>query len=190
MRMIESNTGRKPDGSVGDMMIQAWRKRYPQAAEFGEYMESIVLEPGYWRSLSGRVRHFALATLDEVKEYDHRRKSSLRSGLSRQARNFPEQELVAATTAKALVLFTRERDQLQLASRVGLLLYDAMTAFSLLEQVRPTADLLRSCLTERCRWKAKGGEFNFEVDTSIGFRWGVKPNKKEKALIESFMQKT
>lgn len=187
-RMIESNTGIRPnpDDNIGENMIEAWVARYPKAAEFQEQMEEIVKSPGYWRSLSGRVRHFAYAELDEVQDYEARKKTGLLSSLARQARNFPCQEIVAATTAKALLMFIDDRRRMQIQSRIGILLYDAITAFAPLPEWRRSAKLLRECLTTRNQWNTKGGRFNFEVDATVGFRWGVKASSEEKKLIESY----
>lgn len=185
-RMIESNTGIKPDDRTGIKMINAWRQRYPKAHEFQLAMEAIVSDPGQWRSLSGRVRHFVYADLADLEDYTSRTKKGILSGLSRQARNFPCQELVAATTAKALLMFIEERKRMAMRSRIGILLYDAMTAFAPLEEWRRSAQLLRECLTTRNRWNTAGGTFNFEVDATVGFRWGVKASSEEKKLIETY----
>lgn len=187
-RLIEINTGIKPDDSTGKDMISAWCKRYAIADAFLQSMEGIVIKPGWWRSLSGRVRHFEYASIMDINEFSTYQKKGILQGLARQSRNFPMQELVAATTGKALLMFIEERRKLQLRSQIGILLYDAMTAFVPLTEAKVAEKLLRECLTTRCQWDTAGGRFNFEVDTSIGFRWGVKPSKEEKKLIESYMQ--
>lgn len=187
-RMIEANTGLKPEDHTGEMMIQAWKNRYADANKFQEAMEDFVKDPGYWRSLSGRVRHFEYAELEELTGFDDYKKKGIFSGLARQARNFPCQEIVAATTAKALLMFIDDRRKMAMRSRIGILLYDAMTAFVPLEESRPASDLLRDCLTVRNKWNTKGGLFHFEVDTTIGFRWGVKATAEEKKLIEGHMR--
>lgn len=187
-RLIETNTGIKPDDSTGQKMIDAYKKRYPTACEFLEGMEKIVINPGRWRSLSGRVRHFEYASIMDINEFSTHQKKGILQGLARQARNFPMQENVAATTGKALLMFIEDARQMKLRSQIGILLYDAMTAFVPLTEAKVAEKLLRECLTVRCPWDTPAGRFNFEVDTSIGFRWGVKATKEEKKLIESYMQ--
>jgi hypothetical protein len=110
--------------------------------------------------------------------------------LLRQARNFPEQELVAATTGRALLRFIEERNRLGLRSRIGVLLYDAMAAFAPLEEAKQTAELLRNCLTTWNQWDAPGGRFQFEVDTNYYFRWGVKMTQEERAVLDQHLGTT
>ena len=182
-RMIEANTGIKPPEHTGLDMIYAWETRYPRAKDFQKKMEAIVADPGFWTSLSGRIRRFAFAELDDLSFYEQRKKDGLYSGLARQARNFPCQELVAATTARALLMFIEQRRAMRLRSRVGILLYDAVTAFSVLDDAVAASALLRECLTVRNRWQTPTHTFNFDVDVSVGFRWGVKPTAEEKKIL-------
>ncbi len=185
-RLIEANTGVKAPSGTGRAMIDTWNKRYPDCKRFLEEMEKVVELPGRWRSLSGRIRHFNLGDAEL-------RVDSLNDGvphLLRQARNFPEQELVAATTGRALLRFIEERRRLGLHARIGVLLYDAMTAFAPLEEARQTAELLRNCLTLWNFWDAPGGRFHFEVDTNFYFRWGVKMTDEERALLDRHLGKT
>lgn len=187
-RMIESNTGIKPPDKTGEDMIRAWEERYPAAAKFQEEMAKKVKDPGWWRSLSGRVRHFMFAELEDLDGFAEADARGILSGLGRQSRNFPCQEIVAATTAKALLMFIDDRRKMGLRSRIGILLYDAITAFAPLEQAKATAALLRDCLTSRNSWNTAGGLFHFEVDTTIGFRWGVKATAEEKKIIDHYMK--
>lgn len=185
-RLIEANTGVKPPAGTGRAMIDTWSNRYPACKRFLDQMEGVVEWPGRWRSLSGRIRHFNLGDAEL-------RVDSLDEGvphLLRQARNFPEQELVAATTGRALLRFIEERKRLGLQSRIGVLLYDAMTAFAPLEEARQTAELLRNCLTTWNQWDAPGGRFHFEVDVNFYFRWGVKLNAEERAILDQHLGTT
>jgi hypothetical protein len=60
-------------------------------------------------------------------------------------------------------------------------------AMAPLEEAKVTAALLKSCLTDRVPWTVKGRTFNFEVDVSYGFRWGMKPNADEKKLLAQYI---
>jgi hypothetical protein len=133
------------------------------------------------------MRHFKYCELEKIHDFSDYHRNGILSPLARQARNFPCQELVAATTGKALLMFIEERQKLGLKSRIGILLYDAIMAMAPLEQAKATASLLKSCLTERVPWTVKGRTFNFEVDISYGFRWGVKPNAEEKKLLAQYI---
>ena len=161
-------------------MVEAYKTKYPDAAKFLSDMEVCVQTPGYYRSISGRVRHFFYAELTDIQEISQYQLSGVLSPLSRQARNFPMQELVAATTGKALLRFIDERNKLGLKARVGLVLYDAMTVFAPLEEAKVASELLKNCLTTWCPWTVKGRTFSFEVDASYGKRLGVKLTKQEK----------
>lgn len=191
-RLIEANTGKKPAPGTGDRMISAWKLRYPQATKFLEHMEEIVTDPGYWISLSERVRHFQLATLKYETEGGDRGYISIASSLRRQARNFPMQELVAATTSTALIKFIAERRRLQMQARIGVLLYDAITAFCPLTEVKATTELLKKCLTEIIwpmdRKKPEAGTFHFDVDVTYSFRWGVKLTPAEQLRLQPYLE--
>ncbi len=187
-RLIEVNTGIKPKEGMGELTIKTWETRYPEAAKFQKYMAGLIENPGFWRSLSGRVRHFFMAELSDItdiKDYD---RQNILSPLERQARNFPCQELVAATTGKALLMFIEQRRKLGLRSRVGILLYDAITAFAPLEEAKQTSELLKNCLTDWVPWTVNGRTFNFEVDISYAFRWGSKLTKEEKERIAPYIK--
>jgi hypothetical protein len=188
-RLIESNTGIKPPAGTGDKMINTWNRCYPQARDFLEAMEDTVGKVGRWRSLSGRVRHYFLGGTERYGRNGSDGKGDGSSHVRRQARNFPEQELVAATTGRALLRFIEERKRLGLRSRIGVLLYDAMTAFAPLEEARQTTELLRNCLTTWNQWDAPGGRFHFEVDTNYYFRWGVKMTEEERSLLNQHLDK-
>ena len=187
-RMVEVNSGIKPPEGTGDKMIDSYKHRYPSANRFLEQMEYIVESPGVYRSVSGRVRHFFYDILEDVDGLTDFAKKGILSPLTRQARNFPMQELVAATTAKALIRFMEERRKLGIEAQVMMLLYDAMTVVAPLEQLKVTIELLRNCLTVWTPWTIKGRTFNFDVDPSISIRWGVKPTKAEKAVFAKHME--
>lgn len=186
-RMIEVNTGKKPLEGTGDRMITSYETMYPIAADFLKRMEYIVEDPGYYRAISGRLRHFFVTELADVTELRDYTREGILSPLRRQARNFPMQNLVADTTARALQMFIAERNEVQLQSSVLMLLYDAITAISPLEQAKQTIDILRRALTVRNPWTVHGRTFTFEVDVSVGFRWGVKATKEEKQLLAKYL---
>lgn len=186
-RMIEANTGIKPPEGTGKKMIEAHAARYPVATNYQKYLETTIESPGYFRALSGRVRHFYYTNLGDIDGLSDYTREGILSPLKRQARNFPMQNIVADTTAKALVRFVRERRERKLDARIMMLLYDAMTVITKLEDLKETITLLKNCLTIWCPWTAHGVTFNFDVDTSIGFRWGVKATKEEKAIIAQYL---
>ena len=187
-RLIEASTGRRPDPGTGEKMIAAWEERYPIAAKFQYAMEMRLLDPGWWRSPSGRIRHFYFDTIQDIFSHKYTAaKWRIMSPITREARNFPCQELVAATTGHAILDFIQRRREMSLRARVGILLYDAVTVFSPLEELKATAQLLKNCLTIWRPWTINGRTFNFEVDVSYGFRWGVKPSETEKETLNQYL---
>jgi len=189
-RMIEANTGIKPPEGTGQKMLDTHATRYPQATEFQKEMEECIQDPGFYRSISGRVRHFFYTNLGDVDGLSDYTMEGILSPLKRQARNFPMQELVAATATRALIRFIKERRERGFNSRIMMSLYDAVTSISTFEQAKETVEVLRNCLTVWCPWTVHGRTFNFDVDTSIGFRWGVKTSKEEKELVKNIYDRT
>jgi hypothetical protein len=185
-RLIEANTGKKPPVGTGDQMIEGYEKLYPTAWRFLLSMERIVEDPGYYRSVTGAVRHFYYNNLLDVHGLRDWTRKSILSPLTRQARNYPMQHIVAATTAKALIRFVEERRKRGMQARVMMLLYDAVTAIAPLEELREAAKLLQNCLTVHTPWTIHGRTFTFDVDTDFSFRWAVKPTKDEKGILTPY----
>ena len=187
-RLIEANTGRKPPEGTGAKILETYQRRYPVAWRFLQSMEQIVEDPGYYRSVSGRVRHFFFNQLSDVEGLSEYARKGILSPLTRQARNFPIQELVAATTAKALIRFIKERNERGMRTQVMSLLYDALTLISPLEEAKLAAELIRNCMTIWVPWTIGPRTFNFEVDTAFTYRWGVKMTKQEKKNFEPYLR--
>ncbi len=186
-RLVEANIGRKPEDGTGEKMRTAYSTRYPVAWRFLELQEQVPVDPGYYRAITGAIRHFhfrEIANLDGLSEYTRK---GLLNPLIRQARNYPMQHLVAATTAKALLMYREKREQMGLNSRIMMLLYDAMTALSTLEEAKASAQLLKQCLTVDNSWTVHGRTFNFEVDVDYAKRWGCKLTSEEKKLVSKYV---
>ena len=186
-RMVEANTGIKPPEGTGQKMIDTHAARYPTATEFQLSLERTIEDPGYYRSISGRVRHFFYNNLGDVNGLSEYTLDGLLSGIKRQARNFPMQELVASTTAKALLRFIKEARGSGMQSRIMMVLYDAMTGIIPFEELKWAKEIMQNCLTIWTPWTAHGKTFHFDVDASIGFRWGVKATKEEKELLAKYL---
>ena len=150
-------------------------------------LEKIIEDPGYFRAISGRIRHFFYTNLGDLDGVDDYTREGILSPLKRQSRNFPMQNLVADTANRAQQRFMKERDERHLRSRVMMLLYDAMTVISPLEKLKETIPLLRNSMTIWCPWHVHGRTFNFDVDIGVGFRWGVKAKKEEKEMLKQYL---
>lgn len=186
-RMIEVNTGKKPSDGTGQKMIDGYCARYPIADRYLKRMEAMVEDPGWFRSISGKIRHFHYTDLSDVRGLSEKTRKNILSPLVRQARNFPIQSLVGDTTAKALLRFVEDRKDLGLQARVMMLLYDAVAILTPLEEAKEAMRLLRHHLTEANTWTVHGKTFHFDVDETVAFRWGVKLTKEqEKAIAVHF----
>jgi len=196
-RLVEVGSGQKPAPGTGVSMIETWETRYPIAAAFQRFMEDQIEEPGWWRSPSGRIRHFHFTEMEELFTHrygrrtswpDHYSRQRVWSPIAREARNFPCQELVAATTGHAVLDFIEKRRQMGLKARVGILLYDAVTVFAPLEEINQASELMKTCLTTGRPWTINGRTFHFDVDVNYGFNWGKKPNEKEKEVLKKWLK--
>jgi hypothetical protein len=190
-RLVHVATGQQPAPGTGQKMIQTWEERYPVAAKFQRSMEDRIETPGWWRSPSGRIRHFYFDRIKDVFDRGDRRDIGsmfrIMSHITREARNFPCQELVAATTGHAVLDFIEQRRNLGLKARVGILLYDAVMVFAPLEELKVATGLLKDCLTVRRPWTINGRTFHFEADVSHCIRWGVRPTNEEHKLLRSYL---
>lgn len=186
-RMVEVNTGRKPDEGTGAKIIESYSTRYAIAWRFLEQMEALVESPGWIRATSGRVRHFSYHKIVDVSGLSEYARNGILSPLKRQARNYQIQEGVAATAARATEMFLAGRRKNNLDARLFCLLYDAMSILAPLEQARAAATLLKECMTTRNIWENHGRKWHHEVDVSYGFRWGCKPTKQEKELLANYV---
>ena len=185
-RMVEANTGVRPPEGTGQKMIDAYSGGKPVAWRFLKDMMDVAEDPGYYVALSGRIRHAMYSEIADLEGLSEYTRKGILSPLQRQFCNFPMQNLVADTTAKALVNFVHARRQLGLSSRIAMLLYDAMMSICRLEELKATRELLKQCL-EGVKWTAHGVTFNFEVDIGVCFRWGCKMTKEEKEKVAPYL---
>lgn len=127
-RKIESDTKKKPDPGMGDALLRALDERQPTASDYLRDCERIPAEVGTMRAFSGRVRHF-----HTNKQYrsDSRVSKLLRKKLAamgRECRNFPMQESVAFSSARACVWLLEFKRKFNLQGYPFSVLYDAITS--------------------------------------------------------------
>ena len=192
-RMVEANTGKKPAENTGEKMIAAYQAKRPVAWDFLQKMEQIPLtREGTWQSVSGRIRHFKLGPLID-QDYKPYLLNKLANPLGRKSRNYPMQEIVAATTARALVNFVRWKRTAALIgnpveAHVFMLLYDAMGVLCRRSCLKRVIPRVRSLLTKENAWDMPSGlRFHFDVDMKIGYRWGVKASKEEMIALKPYL---
>ena len=186
-RMIEVNTGHKPSEGTGAKMIDSYSTRYATAWRHLLSMETRVEDPGWIRSSSGRVRHFAYTQILDVAGLSEYSRKGILSPLQRQARNYQIQEGVAATAARALELFLVKRKEMGLDVHMFSVLYDAMSILAPLEELKEATGLLRNCMTDWNVWENHGRRWHHDVDTGYALRWGCKPTDQEKAIYEPYL---
>lgn len=182
-RTIEGITGQKPDDGTGDSLIKAYETKFPVAAAFLKQQEHKVEDPGYYRSISGRVRHFHMHGLGTKGLTEYARKSLL-APLTREARNYPMQEIVAATMARAVNSLVQEFLVRGMEARPMILLHDALTVLCPMSERWVVSDLLAQCMSKNTYWDVKGKRLSFAIDVDFSYRWGMKPSDEEKEVLE------
>jgi uracil-DNA glycosylase family 4 len=183
-RTIEGITGQKPDQGTGDNLIKAYETKFPVAASFLKGQEFKVEDPGYYRSISGRLRHFHMHSLGTQGLTEYARKSLL-APLTREARNYPMQEIVAATMARAVNSLVSEFRDLNMKASPMILLHDALTVMCPIEERWKVKELLHKCMSYGTTWEIHGETLKFEIDVDFSYRWGMKPSEEEKELLNT-----
>ncbi len=197
-RNIEVLVGKKPDTGTGQAIIDAYKASFPVATGFLENQERIPEEgdsraaskgyeqiAGQWQSVSGRIRHFKyleLADLDGVSPWTRK---SLLSSMSREARNYPLQEIVAATMARAHIRLLDHYRKNGMKARPMLLLYDALTVLCPLEERWEVKKSLQTYMSDTNTWPSmlEGKPLQFDIDVDFSIRWATDPEPDEKKLL-------
>lgn len=183
-RTIEGITGSKPPEGTGDSLINAYEKKFPVAAGFLKMQEYKVEDPGYYRSISGRVRHFHMHGVGTAGLSEYARKSLL-APLTREARNYPMQEIVAATMARAVNSLVEEFRIKGMKATPMILLHDALTVLCPMEERWQVREILHKCMSSGTTWDVHNRTLCFGIDVDFSFRWGMKPSPEEKELLNS-----
>jgi uracil-DNA glycosylase family 4 len=180
-RTIESITGTKPSEGLGEKLIEAYETKFPVAAFFLRSQEDKVEDPGYYRSISGRVRHFHTHGIDAGLS-DYARKSML-APLMREARNYPMQEIVAATMARAAVKLLDYFISLGMEARPMILLHDALTVLAPISERWQVKALMEECMSTSTTWTVNDKTLQFGIDVDFAMRWGMKLTEGERSLL-------
>ena len=185
-RKIESDTGVKPAEGTGQKGLDAIAARQPRATEFLEEMQSTPSMKGYYRAASGRLRHCVMH--DRSSGVGYRQRQSIESATGRELRNFPMQESVASTAARAgkwLGAFFRNAG---MKARVITILYDSVVTMCPLEEREVVAHLHQQFMCDANNWVYQDDqgyrELTYPIDTDFNYRWSTKPSKPDKAQLE------
>jgi hypothetical protein len=189
-RKIEQDTRKKPEEGTGERLLKALEKRQPVAQDFLLKMERVPAKPGYYRAASGRIRHFESHDPKYLDDIDEHLTLGLFKSMGREARNFPMQESVAATAARAGKWLLDAYIKLNLQARPLIILYDSVVTLCPLEERFKVAQLHKLYMTELNTWEYHGKTMNYPIDQLFCYRWSAKPSKAESELLEDTNWKT
>jgi hypothetical protein len=182
-RKIEQDTGIKPAEGTGDRLLKMLEKRQPIAQEFLVKMERIPAKSGVYRAASGRLRHFTSHGEKYMDVLDEHLTSGLFKSMGREARNFPMQESVAATAARAGKWLLDAYIKGGMKARPLIILYDSVVTLCPLAERFKVADMHQKFMTDDNTWKYHGTTMNYPIDTDFVYRWSSKPTKAEIKLL-------
>lgn len=183
-RKIEQDTGKKPEEGTGQRLLKALEKRQPVAQDFLIKMERIPEKPGFYRAASGRIRHFSSHDPKYLNDIDEHLTMGLFKSMGREARNFPMQESVAATAARAGKWLLDAYIKLKLQAKPLIILYDSVVTLCPLEERFKVAQLHQLFMTDENTWEYHGRTMNYPIDQLFCYRWSAKPSKDETKLLE------
>jgi hypothetical protein len=189
-RKIEQDTGKKPEEGTGQRLLKALEKRQPVAQDFLIKMERVPEKPGYYRASSGRIRHFSSHDPKYLDDIDEHLTMGLFKSMGREARNFPMQESVAATAARAGKWLLDAYIKLKMQAKPLIILYDSVVTLCPLEERFKVAQLHQLFMTDENTWEYHGRKMNYPIDQLFCYRWSAKPTKNDKKLLEDKTYKT
>jgi len=182
-RKIEADTGNKPAPGTGQLLLDAIADRQPDATHYLNECAEVPEKVGFMRAASGRLRHFTVHRQGSGVGY--RTRNSLNSAQGREARNFPMQESVAATAARAGKWLLDEYIRWGLKARPVIILYDSVVTQCPLEErfiVRIMHDLFMFRLNQ---WQYDDRILSYPIDNEYNYRWSTKPSKAERGELEN-----
>ena len=177
-RKIKADTGKAPEEGVGQKILDALRNRQPAATE---YLDALAEIPGSqvseFQALSGAKRRFTTHR-SFVQGMDERTKNSIISGLSRQARNFPMQEIVGAAATRAVKNLIAHYRGHGFVARPMASLYDSVVTLSLIEERFHVLDAHQRYLTDENTWNSHGRIWSLNSDHELNLAWSSRPSSE------------
>lgn len=185
-REIETMTGKKPDEGTGERLMNAYHKKFPKASMFLQKQEDIVLDPGFYKTVSGRLRHFhANQVRNIINNDDSWEMKSLVSPLHRESRNYPMQEMVAASMMRAQVSLLNAFIDKGMEARPMIMLYDALVVICPVKERWIVKDMMQEYMSEKTTWQIHNRTFRYTIDAAFSKRWGDKLTAEEKAVLNT-----
>lgn len=175
-RMVEVNTGEKPEPGTGERIIEAYRSTKPQAWEYLEWLRSLPETTGFYQAPCGAKRHFHIHSKEDVGNWKYK---SILAGISREAANCAFQGLVAHTLARAIIWLIARFKEEGLKAGVCIPLYDALYICCPIEERERVIQLMKECMSEKNTWLLNGRELKFNLDFAVTKRWSCPPTSEE-----------
>jgi hypothetical protein len=185
-RKIEADTGVKPVEGTGERGLEAICERQPRATAFLEEMARVPKERGMYRAASGRIRH--CLTHSAGSGVGWRIRNSIDSALGRELKNFPMQESVASTSARACNWLLKAYRKLGLKARPMVCLYDSVVTLAPLEERFLAARLHQLCMSEINTWDYEDDQgkrtLRYSIDNEFNYRWSTRPGEDEQKQLD------
>lgn len=185
-RKIESDTGVKPEPGTGQKGLDAIKQRQPRATEFLEEMAEIPKTVGFYRAKSGRICH--CVTHGAGSGVSFRTRNAVESALGRELKNYPMQESVGSTSARACIMALALYKNLGLKAVPMTCLYDSLVSLCPLEERFVVSRIHDLAMSELNTWTYDDafGErvLKYEVDNEFNYRWSTRPNKEQQKQLD------
>jgi uracil-DNA glycosylase family 4 len=170
-RSIEADTGFKPEPGTGEKILTALEKRQPKAVAFLNAQEDKVLDPGYLRAASGKLRHFVAPP--NVYGLSSSLTRSIISAQAREARNYFMQESVAATALRAAYWLMQFKRRYNLEGVPITVLYDSVVTMCPYHERKLWAKAHELCMYRANGWEYHGRVLNYSIDTEVNAGWSL-----------------
>jgi len=183
-RKIESDAGFKPPEGTGSKILGAIAKREPVATRWlEEDLQRAPEHPGFLVAQSGRRRHFAGYGMLGGSISGRDRRAQL-SAMGRVARNFPCQESVAATSARAGINLVDEYRRRGMHARLMTILYDSCVSICPVEERFLVSRLHEIYMTEKNTWFDHGRVWFYPASGEFNLAWSSRPSKDQLKLLD------
>ena len=186
-RTISVGLGEVFEVEQAEAVLDAINKREPIATEFMMSLQNIPSTVGFYRAKSGRIRH--CVTLGESEGISDWTRKSVLSAIGREMRNFPLQESVGATAARAINAILELCDKYkELQGYCCICLYD-----SLVNRCPPEERFIWEKINTLYFYLANGWQYEtilrYPIDTEFNDRWSTSPPKFKKLVYRSPLYK-
>lgn len=176
-RKIEADIGCKPPSGTGQAILDAIEQRQARATAFLKEMETVPEQIGYLRAASGRIRH--CHTLAKgITGLSARTRDGQITALGRECRNFPMQESVGATSARACCWLLDFRRATGLEGYPMVCLYDSVVVHCPVYERAIWMKALRLYMFLANGWQYSDRILRYPIDTELNGGWSTKASKE------------